>query len=177
MSGPFGSADTRRSEFESAALPHLSDIYRAALAMFGNQAEAEDLVQEVFIQAWRSFDRFEPGTNCRAWLYKILIHKASHHRRKWFRRLKQSPIDEVLENNLEAAPEIPAGLTDEALLAALGRLPGHYRSILILADVEEFSYKEIAEIEQIPIGTVMSRLSRARAALRRALLGTRDSRG
>ncbi len=169
MIGRYESGDARRSEFESAAIPHLSDLYRAALAMFKNPAEAEDVVQEVFVEAWRSFSRFEPDTNCRAWLFKILMHKASHHRRKWFRRLKQSPLDEMLENTIEAVPSIPDAITDEDLLASLASLSDTYRDILILADVEEFSYKEIAEIQQIPIGTVMSRLSRARAALRRVL--------
>ncbi len=171
MSGPFPNAEARSAEFESAAVPHLNDLYRAALAMFKNPAEAEDVVQEVYVEAWRSFSRFEPGTNCRAWLYKILMHKASHHRRKWFRRMKQAPLDEALENTLEATPELPAGITDEELLGALGRLPETYRDILILADVEEFSYKEISGIQEVPIGTVMSRLSRARAALRRELGG------
>jgi len=169
MSGKFASAESRRSEFESAAVAHLQDIYRAALSMFGNPAEAEDVTQDVFFEAWRSFSRFEPGTNCRAWLFKILMHKASHHRRKWFRRLKQAPLDEALENSLEATPSIPDQLTDEDLLAALGQIPEQYRDMLILADVQEFAYKEIAEIQQIPIGTVMSRLSRARAQLRRIL--------
>ncbi|MCW5965865.1 MAG: sigma-70 family RNA polymerase sigma factor [Bryobacterales bacterium] len=171
MSARFDNAETRRAEFESVAIPHLPDLYRAALAMFKNPAEAEDVTQEVFVEAWRSFSRFEPGTNCRAWLFKILMHKASHHRRKWFRRLKQAPLDDVLENTIEAVPSIPDGLTDEEILAALGRLPEAFRDILILADVQEFAYKEIADIQQIPIGTVMSRLSRARAALRRELGG------
>ena len=164
-----GSNLQRQEEFESSALPHLNEIYRAAMAMFGNPAEAEDLAQEVFTEAWRSFHRFEPGTNCRAWLFKILMHKASHHRRRWFRRLKQNPIDEVLENTLEAQPSIPAEITDEEMLAALGRIPDQFRSILLLADVQEFSYKEVASILSVPIGTVMSRLSRARAHLRREL--------
>lgn len=169
MSRSFGKADTRRDEFERSAVPHLAEIYRAALAMFGNPSEAEDVAQEVFFEAWRSFARFEPGTNCRAWLFKILMHKASHHRRKWFRRLKQAPIDDVLENTLEASDPIPDGLTDEDILKALELVPDTVREILLLADVQEFSYKEIAEIQDVPIGTVMSRLSRARGHLRRAL--------
>jgi RNA polymerase sigma-70 factor (ECF subfamily) len=169
MSGAFGSADSRREEFEQAATPHLPGIYRAALAMFGNPAEAEDLTQEVFVEAWRSFHRFEPGTNCRAWLFKILSFKAGHHRRKWFRRRKDASVDEVIENTTQAPTPIPEDLRDEDVLAALARVPDAFRDILILADVQEFSYKEIAEIQEVPIGTVMSRLSRARAHLRRAL--------
>ncbi|MCU0228346.1 MAG: sigma-70 family RNA polymerase sigma factor [Bryobacterales bacterium] len=169
MSGPFPKAEARSAEFEAVAVPHLRDLYRAALAFFRNPAEAEDVIQEVYVEAWRSFSRFEPGTNCRAWLYKILMHKASHHRRHWFRRMKQAQLDEPLVNTLQAQPEIPATLTDAELLSALGRLPEAYRAILLLADVEEFSYKEIAAMQEIPIGTVMSRLSRARAALRREL--------
>lgn len=169
MKTQFESAGERRAEFESVAVPHLNDIYRAAMAMFANPAEAEDVTQDVFVEAWRSFSRFAPGTNCRAWLFKILMHKANHHRRKWFRRLKQAPIDDVLENTLEAIPSVPAELTNEELLAALSRIPDHFRDILILADVQEFSYKEIASIQRIPIGTVMSRISRARGHLRREL--------
>ncbi|MDZ7638966.1 MAG: sigma-70 family RNA polymerase sigma factor [Bryobacterales bacterium] len=169
MNGAFGKADTRRTEFERDAAPHLPGIYRAALAMFGNPAEAEDVAQEVFVQAWQSFDRFEPGSNCRAWLFKILSFKAGHHRRKWFRRRREAAVDEILENTTEAPVPIPEGLKDEDVLAALARVPEAFREVLILADVQEFSYKEIAEIAEIPIGTVMSRLSRARGYLRREL--------
>ena len=77
-----GSAEQR---FEAQAVPHLGDLFRTALRMTGERAQAEDVIQEVYLQAWRSFDRFETGTNCRAWLYKILFHCVSHHRRKWFR--------------------------------------------------------------------------------------------
>ena len=155
----------RREEFESAALPHLNDIYRTAFSLLRNPTEAEDLAQDVYLNAWKSFDRFQPGTNCRAWLFKILFHRLHHHRRKWF-QFKLAKEDEVFEEKLVAEPPVPDRLTDEEVLAAIERVPREFRAVLLLADVEEFAYKEIAETLEIPMGTVMSRLSRARKLLR-----------
>ncbi len=164
-------ADVQKNfrEFESAALPHLNDLFRIARRVIGNQTEAEDIVQETFLQAWKSFHRFEPGTNCRAWLFKILFHVASHQRRKLFRL----PVSDVCEQKLaETAVYNPAPaehLTDEEILAAFEKVPPLYRSVVMLADVQEFSYKEIATTLNIPLGTVMSRLNRGRKILREAL--------
>ena len=135
----------------------------------GDRARGEDLVQEVFLQAWKSFNRFEPGTNCRAWLFKILFHCANHSRRKWFRFPLLKPAEEFLESNLAFTPSIPDRLTDGEILAALDRIPADFRSVVLLVDVEEFSYKDAAEILSVPIGTVMSRLSRGRKLLREQL--------
>lgn len=155
-------------DFESAALPHMDDLFRAARRVLGNQNEAEDVVQETFLQAWKSFDRFELGTNCRAWLYKIMFHVIQHHRRKWFGFNLRSTRDDNVE--LDAAlvyePPVPQELTDEEVIAAFDRIPGNYREVMVLADVQEFSYKEIAETLSIPLGTVMSRLNRGRKLLR-----------
>ena len=152
-------------EFEAAALPHLNDIYRTAVGMLRNPTEAEDLAQDVYLHAWKSFHRFQAGTNCRAWLFKILFHRLHHHRRKWF-RMPLGLDDTVLEATLAAEPPVPDGITDEEVLAAIARVPEDFREVLLLADVEEFAYKEIAETLGIPIGTVMSRLSRGRKLLR-----------
>jgi RNA polymerase sigma-70 factor (ECF subfamily) len=165
MPNEYPSAEERREEFEREALPHLNDLYRTALGMFANPSEAEEVAQEVYLEAWKSFHRFEPGTNYRAWLFKILFHKANHHRRKWFRLMKNPPIDEYLENTIESKESIPDNLTDEDLLAALQKVPDTYRDIILMADVQAFSYKEIAEMMEIPIGTVMSRRSRGRQHL------------
>jgi RNA polymerase sigma-70 factor, ECF subfamily len=158
----------QEQEFEAAALPHMDDLFRTARRVLGSQSEAEDVVQETFLQAWKSFERFEVGTNCRAWLYKIMFHVIQHHRRKQFSFNLRSRRDDNVE--LEAAlvykaPVAPT-LTDEDFIAAFDRIPTHYREVLILADVQEFSYKEVAATLNIPQGTVMSRLNRGRKLLR-----------
>jgi RNA polymerase sigma-70 factor (ECF subfamily) len=163
--------------FETEAMPHLSDIFRTALRVTGDRTAAEDVIQEVYLQAWRSFDRFEEGTNCRAWLYKILFHCVSHQRRKWFRFPLLKETEEFLEANLVQPSSVPDKLTDEDILAALDGIAQEFRSVVLLVDVEEFAYKEVAEILQIPIGTVMSRLSRGRAMLRKRLESVARSYG
>src|SRR4051794_28493503 len=155
--------------FESEAMPHLNDIFRTATRLVGDRARAEDVAQEVFLQAWKSFHRFETGTNCRAWLFKILFHCVNHHRRKWFRFPQLKEAEEFLEANLVSATPIPEQLTDEDILAALDRIQSDFRSVVLLVDVEDFSYKEASDILTVPIGTVMSRLSRGRKALREQL--------
>ena len=158
---------TRESldSFERVALPHTNDLFRMASSLLRNRTEAEDAVQECLLQAWKSFARFESGTNCRAWLYKILFHVVSHHRRKWSRLwLAEDP--QILEDTLVAKTEVPEHLTDQEILGALGRVPQRYAEVVLLADVQEFSYKEIQTTLSIPIGTVMSRLSRGREYLR-----------
>lgn len=156
-------------DFESAALPHINDLFRTARRVIGSQAEAEDVVQETFLQAWKSFHRFEPGTNCRAWLFKILFHVVSHHRRKLFKLPVADVAEETLAETVVYAPTPNQHLADEEILAAFDKLPQLYRAVVILADVQEFSYKEIASALDIPLGTVMSRLNRGRKILRQAL--------
>jgi RNA polymerase sigma-70 factor (ECF subfamily) len=168
---------SRTAEFEAAALPHLNDLFRTASRLLGDRAKAEDVVQEVYLQAWRSFDRFEVGTNCRAWLFKILFHSIHHFRRKWFNLKIVKESDEFLEQSVASAPPVPDRLTDEEILSALDRIPQDFKAVVMLADVEEFSYKEIAEILKIPVGTVMSRLSRGRGLLRGYLAGVAQSYG
>jgi len=155
--------------FETEAMPHLNDLFRTALRMTGERCQAEDVLQEVYLQAWRSFDRFEAGTNCRAWLYKILFHCVSHQRRKWFRFPLLKENEEFLESNLVQPETVAQEITDGDILAALDKIPSEFRSVVLLVDVEEFAYKEVAEILSIPIGTVMSRLSRGRGLLRKNL--------
>jgi RNA polymerase sigma-70 factor, ECF subfamily len=166
---PFLSAaeDDLPSSFEAEAMPHLNDLFRAALRMTGERGQAEDVIQEVYLQAWRSFDRFENGTNCRAWLYKILFHCVSHHRRRWFRFPLLKETEDFLEANLVQPTSVAEHVTDGEILNALDEIPAEYRSVVLLVDVEEFAYKEVAGILSIPIGTVMSRLSRGRGLLRK----------
>jgi len=171
------SDDSSLEDFEREALPHLHDIYRTACRIIGNVSEAEDLAQETYLQALKSFHRFTPGSNCRAWLFKILFHVVHHHRRKWFSLWLRSEGETCLEELLTYEPPVPDQITDEEVLAALGRVPEDFRSVLLLADVQEFSYKEIAEILGIPLGTVMSRLSRGRLILRGHLAPAAESMG
>lgn len=163
---PVNSNSARSNEFESAAMPYLNDLFRAASHIIGNRTQAEDLVQETYLQAWKSFDRFETGTNCRAWLFKILFYVIQHHRRKWFRLRLTDEGDETFAQTLIYEPPVPQNLTDEDVLAAFKKLPQQYREVVLLSDVYDFKYKEIQETLGIPQGTVMSRLSRGRQLLR-----------
>jgi RNA polymerase sigma-70 factor, ECF subfamily len=157
--------------FEQEAMPHLNDLFRAASSMLHSRAEAEDLTQEVYLQAWKSFHRFTPGTNCRAWLFKILFHVLQHNRRKWFKFKFADDGEEILEQTLTYEPPVAQDLRDEDVLAAFHQVPEHYREVVLLSDVYDFSYKEIQQTLDIPLGTVMSRLSRGRQLLRTQLSG------
>jgi len=163
--------------FEVEAMVHVNDIFRAALRILQDRGRAEDVSQEVFLQAWKSFDKFEAGTNCKAWLFKILFHCVNHNRRKWFRFPLLKDTEEFLESNLTFTPSVPEHITDEEILSALDKIPADYRSVVLLVDVEEFAYKEAADILTVPIGTVMSRLSRGRKLLREQLADVARSYG
>jgi len=155
----------------------MKDIYRTASRLLGNGSGADDVVQDVYLQAWKSFDQFEPGTNCRAWLFKILFHTLNHYRRKWLNIRMVRESDEILDLTPAAGPPVPQHITDEDMLAALSEVPQDFRAVVLLTDVEEFSYKEAAGILNVPIGTVMSRLSRGRKMLREKLAGQAASYG
>jgi RNA polymerase sigma-70 factor (ECF subfamily) len=161
----------KSEEFEAAAMPHLNDLFRTALRVLGDRGEAEDLVQEAYLQAWKSFHRFEAGTNCRAWLFKILFNVIHHHRRKWYNFKSVKESEEILEETIAYDPPVPQHVTDEEVLMAFEKVPQVYREVVLLADVQELSYKEVAENLNIPVGTVMSRLSRGRKILRAELSG------
>ena len=135
------------------------------------------MVQDVYLQAWKSFDKFESGTNCRAWLFKILFHTMHHYRRKWLnvRMVKES--EDLMEQTVRLAPPVPEHITDEEMLAALAEVPQDFRAVVLLVDVEEFAYKDAAAILNVPIGTVMSRLSRGRRLFRERLAGAAQSYG
>ncbi|MCG3163381.1 MAG: ECF RNA polymerase sigma factor SigR [Acidobacteria bacterium] len=157
------------NEFETAAMPHMNDLYRTARRILGCQTEAEDVVQETYLQAWKSYHRFESGTNIRAWMFKIMFHVIHHHRRKAYRLVTVKEEESFVFDQLTYDPPVPQELRDEDVLAALDRVPENYRAVILLADVQEFSYKEVAETLDIPIGTVMSRLNRGRKLLRSTL--------
>jgi RNA polymerase sigma-70 factor (ECF subfamily) len=155
-------------EFERTGLPHLNDLYRTALHLTGDGSRAQDVVQETCLAALRSIERFTSGTNMRAWLFGIMFNVVRHQRRKLLKFRAHDSEDEFQDRIAAPAP-IPDRLTDEGILAALDRIPQQFREVVLLVDVEEFAYKEAAEILGIPAGTVMSRLSRARGLLRREL--------
>ena len=165
-------------DFEAATMPHFPDLYRTARVLAQVSSEAEDLVQEVYLQAWKSFHRFEPGTNCRAWLFKILFHRLHHFRRAWAKSAKveafESPED---QDSVIAQTPVPQEIRDEDVLKALGKVPIEFREAVLLADTQDFSYKEIAETMNLPLGTVMSRLSRGRKLLRQELAAIARSYG
>ena len=156
------------AQFEAEALPHLNDLYRAAASILHSRTEAEDAVQEAYLQALKSYQRFTPGTNCRAWLFRILFHVISHQRRKWFSRFVYSEREELEQTAVYVEP-IAEQLTDDELIQAFRKLPQQFAEVVMLSDVQEFSHKEIQETLGIPIGTVMSRLSRGRQLLRAEL--------
>lgn len=175
------SPEVLRQRFADEALPYLDQLYGAALRMTRHPSDAEDLVQETFTKAFGSFEQFKPGTNLKAWLYRILTNTYINSYRKKQRGPQFSATDTVEDWQLaQAAEHDPVGLRSaesEALAAmpsgqvrnALAELPEDYRLAVYLSDVEGFAYKEIAQIMDVPLGTVMSRLHRGRKLLREAL--------
>ena len=177
-----------KERFERDVVPLLSGMYSSALRMTRNPADAEDLVQETFLRAYRGFAGFQEGTNLKAWLYRILTNTFINSYRKKQREPKTVPDDNVEDwylydrlaaQSSEASAEatVLERIPDEDVKAALDALPEAFRMTVLLADVEGFSYKEIAEILDIPIGTVMSRLHRGRRALEKALWEKTRERG
>ena len=158
-------------DFETVAMPHMNDLYRTAVHLVRDRTAAQDLVQEAYLQAWKAFHRFETGTNCRAWMFKILINEVRHYRRRWFNTKTVPEGEQWFEETLKFEPPVPQHIQDEDVLEALESIPEDFREVVLLADVQEFSYKEIAEMTGVPVGTVMSRLSRGRELLRLKLAG------
>src|SRR6516164_7160295 len=127
--------------FEEEALPHMDGLFRAAVRLLLDSSKASDAVQETYLVAWKSFHRYERGTNCRAWLFQILFNVVRHERRNWFKWLTGKE-DDLAESQLVAPEPIPEILTDRDILSALDKLPVQFREVLLMVDVQEFSYKE-----------------------------------
>lgn len=165
----------KKSEFEALTLPHLDALYSTALRMAKNENDAEDLVQETYLKAFRFFHRFEQGTHIKAWLFKILTNTFINKYRKQQRDrevLEDWDWDQItpLESDYQASErKVLDRFISRQVIDALESIPADFRIVVILADLEDFSYKEIAEIADCPIGTVMSRLYRGRRMLRKLL--------
>lgn len=180
-----------RSQFTEQAMEYMPALYTAALRMTRNAADAEDLVQETFLKAYRSFESFEDGTNLKAWLYRILTNTFINSYRASKRRPEKADVEDIedlyLYKRLNELPapgvgrsaeeELLQRITDDEVKQAIESLPENFRIAVLLADVEGFSYKEIAEITDVPIGTVMSRIHRGRRALQKALLEYAQAQG
>lgn len=176
-----------RSTFAAEAMQHAPQLYSAAMRMTRNPSDAEDLVQETFLRAYRSFHTFESGTNLRAWLFRILTNTYINSYRAKQRRPQESDLADVEDLYLykrvsgldarSAEDTLFDLFTDDEVKQALEELPEAFRMPVLLADVEDFSYKEIAEILGIPLGTVMSRLHRGRKAMQKKLLDFATERG
>jgi RNA polymerase sigma-70 factor, ECF subfamily len=169
--------ETRWNEFESEAMPHAASLFRIALWLTRDQTEAEDLLQETLTEALTSFHRFAQGTNCRAWLVSIMYHRQSKKRRSATRLQLVSDVDGRVAETVAFEPPTPQNVTDEEVLGALKSLPRTFQEAVVLADVEELSYKEIAAALDVPVGTVMSRISRGRKLLRAALASYAEGYG
>ena len=175
--------------FESDAMQFAPQLYSAALRMTRNPADAEDVVQETFLKAYRAYGTFKAGTNLKAWLYRILTNTYINRYRKKQRRPSEVELGELQDLYLyrrlgeqsgasqSAEQEVLDSFVDADVKQGLESLPEHFRLPVLLADVEGFSYKEIAEIVDVPIGTVMSRLHRGRKALQKKLWSVAEERG
>ncbi|CAN5859031.1 RNA polymerase sigma factor SigR [soil metagenome] len=180
-----------QADFERDAMPFASQLYGAAMRMARNPADAEDLVQETFLKAYRAYDTFTAGTNLKAWLYRILTNTYINKYRKAQRRPDETDLGEVedlylyrrigaedsAEMSRSAEDTLLEGLVESDIKEAIEALPENFRLPVLLADLEGFSYKEIAEILDVPIGTVMSRLHRGRKQLQRTLWEYASRRG
>ena len=187
---PVNLTSEEKQRFQEDALPMLDNLYPAALRMTRNPADAEDLVQETMMRAYRAFGRFEAGTNLKAWLFRILTNAYINTYRKKQREPRKVSQDEVEEfdlyrelknhdSEIGRTPEniVLDQLVDSDILEAIDDLPEQFRLAVVLSDVEGFTYAEMAEIMDVPMGTVMSRLHRGRKALQKRLWEVARDRG
>ena len=171
----------KRQAFEKEALPHMDALYRTALRMTKNVGDAEDLVQEALVKAYRFWDKFETGSNCRAWLFKIMTNVFINEYRSKSRSPMSVNVDDIDDNYLygqlaansdgdNPEKELFARMLDDDVKKAIDELPEDFRIVVVLSFIEGFSYQEIAEIADLQLGTVKSRLHRGRKLLQKELL-------
>ena len=158
--------ETLWENFEAEAMPHMDNLFRVAMFLKRNRDLAEELVQETMMQALKSFHRYKLGTNCKAWLTTIMYNTHYKQIKKLTKLQLVEDKEEVIAQTVPFEPSIPQQVTDEDVLHAIKKVPDTFRDIVVMSDVEGFSYKEIASIMNIPMGTVMSRLHRGRKVLR-----------
>jgi RNA polymerase sigma-70 factor, ECF subfamily len=177
------SGDQKKRAFEKEAYPHADLLYNYALRMTNNTADAEDLVQETYMKAWRFWDSFESGTNIKAWLFRILKNSYINRYRKEVREPDSVEYDDAYSMS-DAAPEANAGrnvafenMLGDEMTAAVAALPVEFRTVVILCDIEGLTYEEVAEFMETPLGTVRSRLHRGRKLLRLSLADYARRRG
>ena len=166
-------AQSSAEQFEQLAMPLFDSLYNFAHWLTGNREEAEELVQETYLKALKGFSSFQAGTNFRAWIFRIL-RNAFLTSRTGLKTMQRVEFDDTDEDIAAISQETPESLllgraSQQAIQAALEQLPAIFREVVLLCDVEEMSYEEISQTIQIPVGTVMSRLHRARRLLRQAL--------
>lgn len=173
--------ERKRKSFETEALPHMDALYRTALRMTKNSNDAEDLVQETFVKAYRFWDKFETGSNCRAWLFKIMTNIFINDYRAKSRAPQAVDVDDIDDGYLynyladgktgqNPEQQLFAKLLDDDVKRAIEELPDDFRVVVVLSFLEGFSYQEIAEIADLQLGTVKSRLHRGRKLLQKQLL-------
>ena len=163
------SKEEKWNDFETEVMPFVPDLYRLGYWLTRDKTDAEDLVQETLMNSLKSFHRYELGTNIRAWLTTIMYNLNAKRLQKAGRLKVVDDPEEKLAETVPFEPSIPQNITDEDVLNALKNMPENFRHVVLLADIEEYSYKEIASILGLPIGTVMSRISRGRKVLRQEL--------
>ena len=159
----------RKEDFDRIAFAHFRELRRVALRVCEDRETADDLVQETYLRAWRLFDKFEEGTNCRAWLFRIFFYVRAEHRRNQARQPLTFSLDHVKESTLSSEVDTPSDLTLADVKLAFAELPEPFRIAVLLSDIEGLRYQEIAQVLDVPLGTVMSRLSRGRRMLRTKL--------
>ena len=177
---PSTNINSKHADFEREAMPHIGALYNFALRMTGNSDDAHDLVQDTFLKAYRFWDKFEQGTNCKAWLFRILKNSYINLYRKEVKEPEKVDFDDVKDfydtiradstDSNDLQDQIFNALLDDEVNGALAGLPEEFRTVVILCDIEGFTYEEIAEFVECPIGTVRSRLHRGRKMLQQTLL-------
>jgi len=172
-------AGVRRGEFEQTAVPHMRALYHQAFSLTMNSDDAEDLLQETYLKAYRFWDKFEMGTNIRGWLYQIMKNSYINHYRKRIKEPKSVEFNEDLSDHLPAKDAVtenhhveekaPNEVFEDEIARSLESLPSDFRTVVMMSDIEDFTYDEIATAMAVPVGTVRSRLHRGRRLLRERL--------